>query len=82
MKLEIISPEKIYFKGEIEWITLPGALGPFQILNNHAPIISSLTRGEIVFSADGHIKDLEIKDGFVEVNNNNIIVCIDSIHKK
>ncbi|MBF6598145.1 MAG: F0F1 ATP synthase subunit epsilon [Fermentimonas sp.] len=81
MKLEIISPEKTYFRGEIEWITLPGAMGPFQILNNHAPIISSLTRGQIIFSADGHVKDMEINDGFVEVNNNNIIVCIDSIHK-
>ena len=81
MKLEIISPEKTYFKGEIEWITLPGAMGSFQILNNHAPIISSLSRGQIIFSSDGHIKDMEIIDGFVEVNNNNIIVCIDSTHK-
>lgn len=82
MKLEIISPEKTYFKGEIEWITLPGTLGPFQILNNHAPLISSLTRGQIVFlTDDGHHKDMEINDGFVEVNNNNIIVCIDSIRK-
>ncbi len=81
MKLEIISPEKVYFKGEIEWITLPGALGPFQILKNHAPLISSLTRGQIILSSDGHIKDLNISDGFVEVNNNNIIVCIDSVYK-
>ena len=81
MKLEIISPEKTYFRGEVEWITLPGAMGSFQILKNHAPIISSLTRGQIVFSADGHVKDMEINDGFVEVNNNKIIVCIDSIHK-
>ena len=81
MRLEIISPEKTYFKGDIEWITLPGTMGSFQILNNHAPLISSLTRGQIVFSTDGHVKDMEINDGFVEVNNNIIIVCIDSIHK-
>ncbi len=62
MKLEIISPEKTYFRGEVEWITLPGAMGPFQILKNHAPIISSLTRGQIVFSSDGHVKDMEIND--------------------
>jgi F-type H+-transporting ATPase subunit epsilon len=40
MKLEIISPEKTYFKGDVDSVTLPGILGPFQILNNHAPLIS------------------------------------------
>lgn len=82
MKLEIISPEKIYFKGEVDSVTLPGVMGPFQILNNHAPLISLLTKGMLVFSTNGHIKEMEITDGFVEVSNNNITVCIDPIKKK
>ena len=81
MKLEIISPEKTYFKGEVEWVTLPGTLGPFQILKNHAPLISSLKKGQIILSTDGHVKDLNINDGFVEVSNNVITVCIDSVNK-
>ncbi|CEA15610.1 MAG: ATP synthase F1 subunit epsilon [Fermentimonas sp.] len=82
MKLEIISPEKTYFKGDVDSVTLPGILGPFQILNNHAPLISLLTKGLIEFSTNGHIKEMKISDGFVEVSNNNITVCIDPIKKK
>ena len=82
MKLEIISPEKTYFKGEVDSVTLPSVMGPFQILNNHAPLISLLTKGMLVFSTNGHIKEMEITDGFVEVSNNNITVCIDPIKKK
>ncbi len=81
MKLEIISPEKTYYRGEVDSVTLPGALGPFQILKNHAPMISSLTEGQIIISIDGHLKDLSINDGFVEVSNNVITVCIDAINK-
>lgn len=81
MKLEIISPEKTYFKGEVDSVTLPGIMGPFQILNNHAPLISLLTKGMLVFSTESHIKEMEITDGFVEVSNNKITVCIDSIKK-
>lgn len=81
MKLEIISPEKTYYKGEVDSVTLPGALGPFQILKNHAPMISSLSKGQIIISIDGHVKDLSINDGFVEVSNNVITVCIDSVNK-
>ncbi len=82
MKLEIVSPEKTYFKDEVDSVTLPGALGSFQILKNHAPIISLLTKGLLVFSTKGHIKEMEITDGFVEVSNNNITVCIDPIKTK
>lgn len=81
MKLEIISPEKTYYRGEVDSVTLPGALGPFQILKNHAPMISSLTKGQIIISIDGHLKDLSINDGFVEVSNNVITVCIDAVNK-
>ena len=57
-------------------------MGPFQILNNHAPLISLLTKGMLIFTTEGHIKEMEITDGFVEVSNNNITVCIDPIKKK
>ena len=47
MYLEIITPEKMLFTGEITIIKLPGTLGSFEIMNNHAPIISTLTFGKI-----------------------------------
>ncbi|KUL16240.1 MAG: ATPase, F1 complex, delta/epsilon subunit [Proteiniphilum sp. 51_7] len=79
MQLEILTPERTFYSGEVNSITLPGTLGSFQILNNHAPLISSLTRGKLSFSAGGRIREMEVTDGFVEVNHNKVTVCIDSI---
>ncbi|NLJ00295.1 MAG: ATP synthase F1 subunit epsilon [Bacteroidales bacterium] len=78
MKLEILTPEKTVYRGEVQSITLPGTMGSFQILNNHAPIISSLTKGLLSFTADGKIKELEVEDGFVETHDNTVIVCIET----
>ena len=47
MYLEIISPEKTLFKGEVESVLFPGTYGDFQVLNNHAPIVSTLTKGKV-----------------------------------
>lgn len=79
MQLEILTPETTFYSGEIDSITLPGALGSFQILNNHAPIISSLTKGKLSFSTEGRTREMEVADGFVEVSHNKVTVCIDSI---
>lgn len=79
MKLEIITPESTFYSGEVDSVTLPGTMGSFQILKNHAPIISSLKKGILSFMADGHNRAMEVEDGFVEVNNNMITVCIDSV---
>ncbi|NLX67186.1 MAG: F0F1 ATP synthase subunit epsilon [Bacteroidales bacterium] len=79
MKLEILTPETIYYKGETDSVTLPGILGSFQILKNHAPIISLLTKGVLSFSTDGVIQQIKVTDGLVEMHNNKITVCIDEI---
>ena len=77
MKLEIISPEKTLFSGQVELVTLPGMAGSFTILNNHAPIISSLIAGNMVYRTNGEDNELEINGGFIESKNNTITVCID-----
>ena len=82
MKLEIITPESTFFSGEVDAVTLPGTLGSFQILKNHAPLISSLTKGILSFMADGRNRAMEVEDGFVEVYNNRITVCIDWVKGK
>ena len=77
MKLEIISPEKTLFSGEVELVTLPGTAGKFTILNNHAPIISSLVAGVMVYRVKGKDEELAISGGLIELKNNAVIVCID-----
>jgi len=77
MKLEIISPEKCYYQGNAELVTLPGLQGSFTILEHHAPIISGLNKGKIVFRNQGKEQVLEIEGGFVESKNNVLTVCIE-----
>lgn len=75
MHLEIITPEKKLFAGEIKLVQVPGSKGSFEILNNHAPIISTLNPGKIkVQKADGQNEFFEIEGGVIEAKENNIIV--------
>ncbi len=74
MILEIISPEKKLFSGEASSVTVPGSSGMFQVLTNHAPIISTLKKGTVkVETAEGE-KNFEINGGVVEVLNNKVVV--------
>ncbi len=80
MTLEILTPESVYYKGDADSVTLPGTLGSFQILNNHAPIISSLTKGVLSFTVNGEIRQIGVSDGLMEMHDNKVTVCIDEIH--
>ena len=78
MVVEIITPDAKLFEGEVKSIKLPGANGGFEILNNHAPIISTLTAGEISIALDqGQNESFEIQGGVIEMQNNKIIVLAD-----
>lgn len=89
MYLEIISPEKVLFKGKVESVSVPGANGDFQMLNNHAAILSTLVAGNVKFevvgsdydfelsddiSKNGSIYSLEIKGGVIEMSDNKATV--------
>ena len=74
MNLEIITPEKNVFKGEVISVTFPGTDGSFQILNDHAPLISTLRQGMVVYKDKKEEYEVEITGGMVEVLNNNVIV--------
>lgn len=80
MTLEILTPESVFYSGEADSVTLPGTEGSFQILNNHAPIISSLTKGLLSFSVKGENRQIEVTSGVVEMHNNKVTVCIDEVH--
>ena len=77
IKLEILSPEAVLVTETVEPVTLPGVAGRFQVLNNHAPLITSLEEGEISYSAGGKENSLKIKSGFVEVRDNVVSVCVE-----
>jgi F-type H+-transporting ATPase subunit epsilon len=73
LKLKIVSPEKVEFTGEVESVKVPGTKGNFEILQNHAPIISTLQKGVVEY--DG--KQLAILGGFVEVQKNEVSLCVE-----
>lgn len=78
--LEIITPAKPFFKGPIKSVTVPGTSGSFQVLINHAPIISTLDIGEIkVVFSDESQKVFATGGGTIEVNNNLITILADSL---
>ena len=78
MFLEIITPEKKLFEGEVTYAKFPGADGEFGVLNNHAPIISTLTKGTIeVTDINNSRIRFEINGGVIELKNNKIIVLSD-----
>ena len=78
MILEIITPEKQLFSGEVTSVKFPGTTGEFEVQNNHAPIISTLSEGEIrVITSDNNTENFDINGGVIEMQNNKIIVLVD-----
>jgi len=80
MVLDILTPEKTIFSGDIKLIKVPGSNGSFEVMENHAPIISSLDKGELkITPKDGADIIYQIEGGVIEVNNNKAIVLIEKI---
>lgn len=78
LTLEIISPEKIVFRGQIDNVKLPGTAGRFEVLVNHAPLISSLEPGVIEYTTtENQTHSLEIDGGVVGIQNNTVSVCVE-----
>ena len=80
MQLEIITPDKKVFEGEVNLVQVPGSKGSFEILNSHAPIISTLDEGTVKIRDEKNEETFfEIGGGVVEVKNNKIIVLAESV---
>ncbi|GAA4922486.1 MULTISPECIES: ATP synthase F1 subunit epsilon [Mucilaginibacter] len=80
MTLEILTPDKTVFEGEAASVTVPGILGAFEILNNHAPIISILQDGKLIVRGGSVQKEtFIIKGGVVEAANNKVTVLAEGI---
>jgi F-type H+-transporting ATPase subunit epsilon len=79
MKIEIITPEKKVFDGEVKSVRVPGKKGSFQVLKDHAPIISTLESGPVIMvNPEGKETVFEISGGVIEVKANKIILLADS----
>ena len=78
MILEIVSPEASLFKGEITSVSVPGVDGSFQILNNHAPIVSLLQKGTVSITAPSLQFNKEVASMFTKVNDQNYTLSISS----
>lgn len=79
MHLEIVTPEKKFFEGEVSIATFPGADGSFQVLNDHAPLISLLKDGVVVYKSKESKQELKITGGVVEVLKNKVILLADGV---
>lgn len=81
MHLEIITPEKKIFEGEVSIATFPGSDGSFQVLNGHAPLVGLLKEGVVEYKSKEATNKITITGGVVEVLKNKVILLADGIAK-
>ena len=80
MNISVLTPDREIFEGTITSVTVPGTNGMFQILENHAAIVSSLGSGKVeITKADGQAMTFTISKGFIEVNNNNVSLLVQGV---
>lgn len=79
MQLTIITPDQKVFEGEVEEATFPGANGSFQVLKNHAALVSALTKGAVSYTTKEGKKIHTIDGGVVEVNDNKIVLLAEKV---
>jgi F-type H+-transporting ATPase subunit epsilon len=80
MNLTILSPEQEIFSGPVKSVQVPGALGRFQMLENHAPIVSALVPGDVrIVTPNGESQTFAISGGFVEMLNNEVSLLVTAV---
>lgn len=79
MKLQILTPDKAVFDGEVDGLLVPGAAGPFEILKDHAAILASLVPGELRVKIAHKETHYTVAGGFLEFHNNNAVVLAEAV---
>ena len=79
MYLDIITPDKKVYSGEVTSVSVPGSAGRFQMLKDHAPIISTLLNGKVKVTDREGVKEFEVKGGVVENLKNKIVILAESV---
>ena len=82
MDLIVLTPEKEIFKGEINSVKVPGTTGQFEILKDHAPIVSSLSTGPVrIIGSNGDKTVFNIAKGFIEVLGNEVSLLVQGVEE-
>lgn len=79
MLLEIITPEQNVFQGEVDAVFLPGKVGRFELLKDHAPMVSTLKDGALVYTIGNKKESIEIGGGVLQVINNKVLVLAETV---
>ena len=80
MRIDIITPDRKVYEGDIKSVRVPGKKGSFQVLKDHAPIVSTLENGPVIMvDMDGNESVYDINGGVIEVKANKIILLADSV---
>ena len=83
MNLTVLTPEQEFFNGEIKAVIVPGTKGEFEVLDNHAPIISSLAEGSVkIIETSGETKSFTITAGFIEVIDNKVALLVNGLNNE
>jgi len=77
LQLKIVSPERIEYEGRVNSVLVPGTMGQFEILTDHAPIISTLGKGVVEYSTSDGKQQLQVSGGFVAVQQNEVSLCVE-----
>ncbi|MBO6096528.1 MAG: F0F1 ATP synthase subunit epsilon [Bacteroidales bacterium] len=78
MRLHILSPEGSLVRADVSLVSLPGMLSPFTVLPGHAALVTALVAGDIRYVEDGTEKRIPVKEGFAEVKDNTVTVCVEA----
>ena len=79
MTVDIITPDRKVFSGEASAVTFPGSNGQFQVLNDHAPLVSTLAKGQMIVQSAAGQQTFTVDGGVVEVLQNNVLVLAESV---
>ena len=81
MQLILLSPVKTLFNGDVESVTIPGSKGQFTVLPQHAPLMTTIEKGVITYVTKDGETSLTVEDGFADVKNNVVSICIEKFKK-
>ena len=78
IRLHILSPEGSLVRADVSLVSLPGMLSPFTVLPGHAALVTALVAGDVRYVEDGTEKRIPVKEGFAEVKDDTVTVCVEA----
>ncbi|MCG3177144.1 MAG: ATP synthase epsilon chain [Candidatus Omnitrophica bacterium] len=80
--LKVITPDEVFYEGRVQSVVAPGTLGYLGILRDHAPLVTTIGAGDLTYrDAEGRTQGFRIEGGFLEVQNNRVLVLTDRVDR-